>query len=133
MNTTDPIADMLTRVRNAVRARHETVSMPTSRLKEELARILKEEGYVKDFALLKGPTSQKVLRIQLSYSGRKEPVLSGLRRVSRPGLRVYVSWERIPRVRGGLGLAIVTTPQGVLTGREARRRQVGGELLCYVW
>lgn len=133
MNITDPIADMLTRLRNAVRARHETVSMPTAHLKEELARILKEEGYIKGFVLLKGPTPQKVLKIQLNYSGRKDPVLSGLRRVSRPGLRVYVSWERIPRVRGGLGLAIVTTPQGVLTGREARRRQVGGEVLCYVW
>ncbi len=129
---TDPIADMLTRIRNALIARHDFTDMPASRLKLALAEVLKREGYVKDFEL-KSAGSHRNLRVHLAYAGGREPVIVGLQRVSKPGLRVYAERREIPRVYGGLGIAILSTPEGVMTGKEARRRGVGGEVLCYVW
>ncbi len=129
---TDPIADMLTRIRNANAAGHDQVSVSASRLKVEIARILKEEGFIQDWKLVSdGP--QGTLRIVLKYGPKRERVLRGLRRVSKPGLRVYVRRQSIPRVRGGLGIAILSTSRGVLTDRQARKLGVGGEVLCYVW
>lgn len=129
---TDPIADMLTRIRNANAAKHDHVDVPASKLKQEIAKILKEEGLIADWHRLeRGP--QGILRITLKYGARKEQVLSGLTRVSRPGLRLYAQREEIPRVRGGLGVAILTTSRGVMTDRQARRMRVGGEVICYVW
>ena len=133
MNMTDPIADMLTRIRNAVAARHDYVQMPASKMKVAIADVLKSEGFIKDYQLVEGKTPYKLLRVQLNYAGKREPVLNGLQRVSKPGLRVYTQRREIPRVYGGLGIAILSTPQGVMTGQEARRRNVGGEILCYVW
>jgi small subunit ribosomal protein S8 len=131
MNISDPIADMLTRIRNASRARHEDVLVPASRTKLAIARILKEEGFIEDFAeFQEGPRSQ--LRIRLRYVGRV-PVVSGLKRISKPGLRVYAAKTDIPRVLGGLGVVIVSTSQGIMTGQQARRGQLGGEILAYVW
>lgn len=132
MTMTDPIADMLTRVRNASAARHDFVNVPASKMKLAIARVLKEEGFIEDYEI-EGDSPRKVLKIKLSYTGKKEPVLSGLRRVSKPGLRVYVQKREIPRVYGGLGIAILSTPQGVMTGQQAWRRSIGGEVLCYVW
>ncbi len=129
---TDPIADMLTRIRNAILARHDSVLVPSSRMKLAIARILKEEGFIKDYEVLKGKP-QRIIKIQLKYMDKKEPVLTGLQRVSKPGLRVYVQRAEIPRVYGGLGIAILSTPQGVMTGQQAWRQNVGGELICYVW
>jgi small subunit ribosomal protein S8 len=129
---TDPIADMLTRVRNANAAGHEEVRVPASKLKAEIARILKEEGFIQDWTWVHdGP--QGTLRITLKYGPKRERVLRGIRRVSKPGLRVYVRRTQIPRVRGGLGVAILSTSRGILTDRQARRLGVGGEVLCYVW
>lgn len=123
---------MLTRVRNANTAKHDHVDVPASRLKLEIAKILKDEGFIAEFHRIeRGP--QGVLRITLRYGPRKEQVLSGLRRVSRPGLRMYAQREEIPRVRGGLGVAILTTSRGVMTDRQARKIGVGGEVICYVW
>lgn len=135
MNMTDPIADMLTRIRNAVASRHDYVQMPSSKMKVAIADVMKREGFIKDYELIepKDKTPYKILRVQLSYAGKREPVLNGLTRVSKPGLRVYTQRREIPRVYGGLGIAILSTPQGVMTGVEARRRNVGGEVLCYVW
>lgn len=136
MNLSDPIADMLTRIRNAQEAGHETVLVPGSRVKAEIARVLKDEGFIDDYEL---PTEErKDLKIRLRYAGKRadgkrEPVVTGLRRVSKPGLRVYVKSREMPRIRGGLGIAIVSTPQGVMTAAEAKRANVGGEILCYVW
>jgi small subunit ribosomal protein S8 len=128
---TDPIADMLTRIRNAQTARHDTVSVPASRIKADIARILKSEGFIRDYEL---PSEQeRDIKIQLRYSGKREPVVSGIRRISKPGLRVYVKSKDMPRILGGLGVAIVSTPQGVMTATEAKRANVGGEILCYVW
>ena len=128
---TDPIADMLTRIRNAQTARHDTVSVPASRIKADIARILKNEGFIRDYEL---PSEQeRDIKIQLRYSGKREPVVSGIRRISKPGLRVYVKSKDMPRILGGLGVAIVSTPQGVMTATEAKRANVGGEILCYVW
>lgn len=132
MNMTDPIADMLTRIRNGVSAKHDRVSMPSSKLKVAIAKVLKEEGFIRDF-IIESEGSRPMLKIDLSYTGRKEPVLSGIKRVSKPGLRVYVQKREIPRVLGGLGVAILSTPEGVMTGRNARQKAVGGEVLCYVW
>jgi small subunit ribosomal protein S8 len=123
---------LLTRIRNALVARHESVQIPASKMKIAIAKVLKEEGFIKGFEVVPEGVKRTV-RIDLAYSGRKEPTISGLRRVSKPGLRVYVQKREIPRVYGGLGIAILTTPQGVMTGQEAWRRQVGGEVLCYVW
>lgn len=134
MSMSDPIADMLTRLRNAVASRHEAVSMPTSKMKVAIAGVLKQEGFIRDFAVVDEPgRAQPNLKVELSYAGRRQPVLNGLQRVSKPGLRVYVQQREIPRVYGGLGIAILSTPKGIMTGQEARRQQVGGEILCYVW
>ena len=132
MGMTDPIADMLTRIRNAVSARHERVVMPSSKIKVAIAKVLKEEGFIRDY-LVEAESAHPMLKLDLSYTGRKEPVLSGIRRVSKPGLRVYVQKREIPRVLGGLGVAILSTPEGVMTGQHARQKSIGGEVLCYVW
>jgi len=129
---TDVIADMLTRIRNANAARHEYVEVPASRLKLEIARILKEEGFIAEVVRIDRPP-QGVLRITLRYGPRREPILTGIRRVSRPGLRIYSRRTAIPRVRGGLGVAILSTSRGLMTDRQARRQGVGGEVLAYVW
>ena len=129
---TDPIADMLTRIRNAVLARHDFVHVPSSRMKLSIAKILREEGFIRDYEVLKGKP-QRMIKIYLKYMDKKEPVLSGLQRVSKPGLRVYVQRSEIPRVYGGLGIAILSTPRGVMTGQQAWRQRLGGELLCYIW
>ena len=132
MPVTDPIADMLTRIRNAVSAKHENVAMPSSKIKVAIARVLKDEGFIRDFQI-DSESTRPMLKIELSYTGRKEPVLSGIKRVSKPGLRVYVQKREIPRVLGGLGVAILSTPEGVMTGQVARQKSVGGEVICYVW
>jgi small subunit ribosomal protein S8 len=129
---TDPIADMLTRVRNAVRARHPIVEMPSSRMKVAIAEVLRNEAFIRGFDIV-GAGPKKKLRILLSYSATKEPRLLGVKRVSRPGLRVYVGKDKIPRVYGGAGIAVLSTPRGVVTGDRARRENVGGEVLAYVW
>ncbi|HET7263039.1 MAG TPA: 30S ribosomal protein S8 [bacterium] len=128
---TDPIADMLTRIRNAMTARHDVVQVPPSRMKLEIAKILKNEGFITDFELDKKAPHQ--LRLQLRYGERKTAVITGLRRISRPGLRIYRGRTEIPRVRGGLGVAILSTSRGIMTDRDARRAGVGGEVLCFVW
>ena len=134
MSVNDPIADMLTRIRNAVMARHETVTIPSSRVKVAIAGVLKDEGFIRDYAVVaEEGKPQQSLKVDLSYSKLRQPVLSGIQRVSKPGLRVYVRRTDIPRVYGGLGIAILSTPKGIMTGHEARRQSVGGELLCYVW
>ncbi len=132
MTISDPIADMLTRIRNAVTVRHDSVLVPASRIKVSIAKILKEEGFINDYEVIRGKP-HRVIKIHLKYSDKKEPVLSGLERVSKSGLRVYVHRKEIPRVYGGLGIAIVSTSKGVMTGQQARRQGIGGELLCYVW
>jgi small subunit ribosomal protein S8 len=131
MNMTDPIADMLTRIRNAIMARHPRVSIPASNMKMAIARILKEEGYIKDFERV-SDTPQGTIRITLRYVDRK-PVLTQLKRVSKPGLRIYAHSDRIPRVRGGLGTAIISTSKGLMTGRKAYQQGMGGEVVCYIW
>jgi small subunit ribosomal protein S8 len=132
MPVTDPIADMLTRIRNALVARHDYTDIPASRVKAAVAEVLKREGYIKDFETRTDDSHPK-LRVHLAYSGKREPMITGLDRVSKPGLRVYTGAGEIPRVYGGLGIAIISTPQGVMTGKDARKRGVGGEVLCYVW
>ena len=132
MNVSDPIADMLTRIRNASRARHTDVVVPASRTKREIARILLQEGFIADVREERdGPT--QLLRIQLKYVDGKVSVVSGLKRISKPGLRVYARKTEIPRVLGGLGLVIVSTSQGIMTGAQAHKAQLGGEVLAYVW
>jgi small subunit ribosomal protein S8 len=131
MNISDPIADMLTRIRNASRARHTDVAIPASRTKLAIAEILQQEGFIESFSeAQEGP--RRSIVIKLKYVG-KVPVVSGLRRISKPGLRVYASKTEIPRVLGGLGIVIVSTSQGIMTGQQARRSQLGGEVLAYVW
>ena len=132
MTVTDPIADMLTRIRNAIMARHDYVLVPTSRMKLSITRILKEEGFINDYEVLKGKP-HRVIKIYLKYSDNNQSVISGLDRISKPGLRVYVHKKEIPRVYGGLGIAIVSTSKGVMTGQQAWRQGLGGELLCYMW
>ena len=136
MNMTDPIADMLTRIRNAIMARHTRVQIPSSNMKIAIAQILKEENYVKDFVVDNRPENphgpQGTINVTLRYVD-KRPVLTQLKRVSKPGLRVYTRRDAIPRVRGGLGLAIISTPQGVMSGRKAYQQGLGGEVVCYVW
>jgi small subunit ribosomal protein S8 len=128
---TDPIADMLTRIRNAIMAHHDSVQIPASRIKLSIAKILKDEGFVTDYTVLKGKP-QRVIKISLKYiNGR--PAIAGLERVSRPGLRLYVGHHEIPRVYGGLGVAVLSTSSGVMTGQKAWHKNIGGELLCYVW
>ncbi|MEP6535317.1 MAG: 30S ribosomal protein S8 [Bryobacteraceae bacterium] len=132
MTTSDPIADMLTRVRNALIARHQKVDVPASKLKAEIARILREEGYIVNFKLAE-EGAQKTIKIYLKYTATNQPAMTHIERLSRPGCRVYVSSNDIPRVLGGLGINILTTPKGVMTGRAARKEGVGGELLCQVY
>ncbi len=129
---TDPIADMLTRIRNGLMARHDFTDVPASKLKISLAETLKKEGFIRDYELLQDGVRRSI-RIHLAYTDRREPTITGLQRVSKPGLRVYVQKREAPRVYGGLGVAIISTSQGVLTGGEARRRGLGGEVVCYVW
>ena len=133
MVVTDPIADMLTRIRNAITVRHDRVAIPASNLKIELARLLKEEGFIVNYDVLKSGTPQAFINIYLHYRDRDIPAIVGLKRVSKPGLRVYVGKGEIPRLYGGLGVALLSTSQGVMTGKQAWRKGVGGELLCYVW
>ncbi len=128
---TDPIADMLTRIRNAIRARHKTVSIPHSKLKFQIARVLMEEGYINNFEVKEEKPPQ--ILIQIKYASNGKPVIYGIKRVSRPGLRVYVESDEVPKVLGGLGIAIVSTSKGLLSDREARKEKVGGEVLCYVY
>jgi small subunit ribosomal protein S8 len=130
--TSDPIADMLTRIRNALTARHAKVDVPASRLKMDLARILKEEGYIANFKLAEEGVT-RTIKIYLKYAPDSSPVISKIERVSRPGSRVYVGRKEIPRVLGGLGINILTTARGVMTGRKAHQEGVGGEVLCRVW
>ena len=134
MTMTDPIADMLTRLRNGAVATQDTVRMPSSKLKESLAAILRQEGYIADFTVSDdGKRPGRVLEITMKYTPERAPTISGLRRVSKPGLRVYTKADRLPRVLGGLGVAVLSTSQGLMTDREARKQKVGGEVLCYVW
>lgn len=132
MNLTDPVADFLTRIRNSIRARHQKLDVPASKLKAEIARILKDEGYIANFKATE-ENGQKILRVYLKYGTNNEAAIRDLQRVSRPGCRVYVGRDEIRRVQGGLGISILTTPKGVMTGRQARRENVGGEILCEVW
>jgi ribosomal protein S8 len=132
MTMTDPIADMLSRVRNANNAHHDTVSMPSSKLKVNIATILKQEGYIADFAVEDARVG-KTLTIELKYGPSRERSISGIRRVSKPGLRIYAKSTNLPRVLGGLGVAIISTSQGLLTDRQATEKGVGGEVLAYVW
>ena len=129
---TDTLADMLTRIRNAAERRHEMVEMPVSKLKLEIAKVLKREGFIRIFHVVKGQPSD-LLQIQLRYFNEDQPVINGLRRVSRAGRRVYVGKDEIPSVKGGMGIAILSTPKGVMTDRESRKENSGGEVLCYVW
>jgi small subunit ribosomal protein S8 len=129
---TDPVADMLARIRNANKALHATTSMPTSRLKEEIARILKEEGYIRDYRIEKGE-SFDTLVVELKYGRGRERVITDLKRVSKPGRRVYARKDRLPRVLGGMGVAILSTSSGLVTARTAEQRGIGGEVVCFVW
>ena len=132
MNLTDPVADFLTRIRNATRARHQKLDVPASKLKAEIARILKEEGYIANYKATE-EEGMKVLRVYLKYGANNQAAIVDLERISRPGCRVYIGRDEIRRVQGGLGISIMTTPKGVMTGRQARREGVGGEILCQVW
>jgi small subunit ribosomal protein S8 len=132
MSMSDPIADMLTRIRNASRAEHEKVDIPASRVKARIAEILKEEGFIRNYRVL-DDSKQNLLRVYLKYGASAERVISGLIRVSRPGRRVYVKHDGIPSILGGMGVAIISTSRGVVTGRQARKEHVGGEVLAYIW
>ena len=132
MNMTDPIADMLTRIRNANTVMHERVDIPFSKEKAAIAKILKEEGYILNYKQI-SDGNHKNLRVYLKFAGGKERVIKGIKRISKPGRRVYTGVEEIPKVLGGLGVAIVSTPKGIVTDRSARKENVGGEILCYVW
>lgn len=129
---TDPIADMLTRIRNANKAMHDRAEMPTSRLKEQIARILKEEGYIRDYQVVKGESFDTLVVI-LKYGKGRERVITGIKRVSKPGRRVYARQDRLPRVLGGMGTAILSTSKGVITSRTAEKEGIGGEVICFVW
>jgi len=128
----DPIADMLVRIRNAIMARHDSVLIPASRMKLSIARIIKDEGFINDYEVLRGKP-HRAIKIYLKYDDKNQTVLSGLERISKPGLRMHVQRKEIPRVYGGLGIAVLSTSKGVMTGQQAWRRGIGGELLCYVW
>ncbi len=132
MSISDPIADMLTRIRNGLMVHHDSVMVPASKVKIAVAQILKDEGFIKDFEVSKDKTA-KSIKITLKYAGKNQPAVIGLERISKPGLRVYVERGEIPRVYGGLGIAIISTPKGIMTGKQAWRQGVGGEILCYVW
>ncbi len=130
---TDPLADLLTRIRNANKARFETVDIPYSRLKTGVVNLLKREGYVSDFKVLSGENNKKTVRVFLRYDKKREPIITGLKRVSKPSLRIYARKDKLPSVRSGLGLAILSTSKGIVTDRDARELNVGGEVLCFVW
>lgn len=132
MSVNDPIADMLTRIRNACMVRHTTVAMPSSKMKVAIAEILKREGFIRDFKIEEGQPFDTI-QITLKYTSDRRPVITGLKRVSKPGLRIYTGRADIPRVRNGLGLSILSTPKGVMAGHEAWQEHVGGEVLCYIW
>lgn len=132
MSVTDPIADMLTRIRNALGARHETVLIPVSKVKLAIASLLKEEGFIRDYEVLKG-VPHGIIKVHLLYREGNESAINGLKRVSKPGLRIYLEKGEIPRFYGGLGISVVSTSQGLMTGHETSRRGIGGELICYVW
>ena len=132
MPVTDPVADMLTRIRNAIQVRHDSVNVPHSKIKVAIAKILKDEGYIRDYDMPRGQ-AHPTIRIHLTYREGRVPAITGLKRVSKPGLRTYVGKGEIPRVFGGLGVAILSTSNGVMGGRQAWRQGIGGELLCYVW
>ncbi|GFN23033.1 30S ribosomal protein S8 [Thermanaeromonas sp. C210] len=129
---TDPIADFLTRIRNANLAYHEKVEVPASRVKRAMAEILKNEGYIKDYEYIEDG-KQGILRIYLKYGPNRERVITGLKRISRPGLRIYAKKDQLPRVLGGLGIALISTSKGIMTDRQARREGLGGEVICYIW
>ena len=131
MNT-DPIADMLTRIRNALVARHDFTNMPASKVKISLAETLKKEGFIRDYEVLQEGV-RRTVRVNLAYTDKREPTITGLQRISKPGLRVFVGKREVPRVYGGLGIAIISTSRGLLTGGEARKRGLGGEVVCHVW
>ena len=133
MTLTDPIADMLTRIRNAVTARHDIVNIPSSKIKVEMAKILKNEGFIKDYQLDENDSPQGLVKLKLHYDEDNQSAISKLKRVSKPGLRVYVRKGEIPRYYGGMGVAILSTSKGVMTGNKAWREHIGGELLCYIW
>lgn len=132
MTMTDPIADMLTRIRNANVVKHETVDVPASNMKKELSRILLEEGFIKGYDVIEDG-KQGIIRIQLKYGQSGERVISGLKRISKPGMRVYAAKDEVPRVLNGLGISVISTSKGVLTDKQARKENVGGEVICYVW
>lgn len=132
MVMTDPIADMLTRIRNGNNAKHETVDIPASNMKKAIANILLEEGFIKGFDVIEDG-KQGILRIQLKYGKDNEKIISGIKRISKPGLRVYVKSDEIPRVLGGLGIAVLSTSKGIITDKVARKEGVGGEVICYIW
>lgn len=132
MVMTDPIADMLTRIRNGNHAKHESVDIPASNIKKELANILLSEGYIKGFDVIEDE-KQGIIRVELKYTKEKSRVITGIKRISKPGLRVYVKQDEIPRVLGGLGIAVLSTSKGIQTGKNAKKQGVGGEVICYVW
>ncbi|MFN8522756.1 MAG: 30S ribosomal protein S8 [Chloroflexota bacterium] len=132
MTMTDPISDMLTRIRNGIHSRHPAVEMPSSTVKVAIAEVLRDEGYIKSYAVV-GEAPKKRLRLELRYGEKQEPVVSGLQRISKPGLRVYTGAKDVPTVFGGLGVAILSTSRGVMSGARARRMRLGGEVLCHVW
>ncbi len=129
---TDPIADMLTRIRNANEMRYVEVEVPASKIKEEIARILKEEGYISDYKITKGDV-QNTIVLNLKYGNKKERVITGLKRISKPGLRVYAKADEVPQVLNGLGIAIMSTSKGIMTGKQAKEQKLGGEVLAYIW
>ena len=133
MNMTDPIADMLTRIRNGLNANLTTVEIPCSKVKVEIARILKQEGYINDYSVAGETAKEKTITVELKYGPEKQKVISGLKRISKPGLRVYAKGDNLPRVLNGLGIAIISTSQGLMTDRDARKKNLGGEVVAYVW
>lgn len=132
MTISDQIGDMLCRMRNAIMVRHDVVEMPSSKLKLAISKILKSEGFINDFEVVKGKP-ERVLKIRIRYDANNQPIINGLERISKPGLKIYVQKKEIPRVAGGLGIAIVSTPKGVMSGKDAWHQGLGGEVLCYVW
>jgi small subunit ribosomal protein S8 len=133
MSVSDPIADMLTRIRNAAKARLDSVAMPTSVMKSEIAKIMLQEGYISSYEVIDGETAGGILKIHLRYSKDKTGVIEGLKRISKPGLRVYSEKTKIPRILGGMGTIIITTSKGVMTGKKAKELGIGGEVICYIW
>lgn len=133
MTMTDPIADMLTRIRNANTVGHDTVDVPASKMKKSIAGILTEEGYIKGFEVIEEENKQGTIRIEMKYGAGKERVISGIKKISKPGLKVYAKADEVPKVLGGLGLAIISTSNGVMSDKEARKLGIGGEVICYVW